>query len=810
VTRGGRARARRTLPLAGLLAVALAAIWPLRGVYTGHAVYQRDVHLVWHAQVEGFVRAVTGGSLPLWDPAPSFGQPLLGDPSAMIAYPPTWLNLLMPAWAYYSLFAVGHLAWTAAGMYLLARRWRVSEIGAALAAALWGLSGPILSFVDLWHHFAGAAWIPWVFLAGQRALVARSRRAVLGWCAAMGAQMLAGSADMVLMTGLAIAAYAAARYVRWRRPFSLRNRALAGRTALAVAGATALSAVMWGPALELALRSTRRALPEHIRTYWSVHPLGMLQAVIPDLWYGVALKREVRAALFESREPFLSSLYLGAASVALVAAALAAGRRPRRRYLALLGAGAALVALGRHAVFYDVAVAALPPLRMVRYPTKAFVLVAFAWALLAGMGFDAWLSGRRRRWAAVPLIAGAFAAITAAAGAWIRWRPGTLAALLLAPGATDISALAHSLLLAAGLAGAAALLAWGALLRPGAARPLAITAAVLACADLAYVHAGLNELAPRTLYARPRVVEVLRQHGARRVYAYDYGYVDTSAHLAGRSVPRLAGVPAGWTTGHAIALGQQMHLMPPTAGRWGLDSAYERDLRGLYPYGMGQLSLFLRRLEGTPAHRRLLQAGATTHAVALHDEGFEDLQPLTRLQGMFVPPVRVFAVPDPLPRAYAVAGVVPADGAAAFAALIDPAVDLRRTVVLPRLAAAAAPPAPAGQVQELERTGDRVRLRASMDRDGWVVLVDAHDPGWKAWVDGRTRPLLAANVAFRAVRVPAGEHVVEMRYRPAGALWGASLSLAAALLLASLALRGAADRRRGPGLEHAAPHAEAP
>jgi len=43
-------------------------------------------------------------------------------------------------------------------------------------------------------------------------------------------------------------------------------------------------------------------------------------------------------------------------------------------------------------------------------------------------------------------------------------------------------------------------------------------------------------------------------------------------------------------------------------------------------------------------------------------------------------------------------------------------------------------------------------------------------------VDGRPAPLLRANVAFRAVAVPAGRHVVDMVYRPTAALVGLVVS----------------------------------
>ena len=74
-----------------------------------------------------------------------------------------------------------------------------------------------------------------------------------------------------------------------------------------------------------------------------------------------------------------------------------------------------------------------------------------------------------------------------------------------------------------------------------------------------------------------------------------------------------------------------------------------------------------------------------------------------------------------------------------------------------------------------------------------VVLVDSFDPGWRAWVDGEPAPILRANVAFRAVPVPPGEHRVEMLYRPRAL----SLGIAVSALTAVIALAAVAALARG-------------
>jgi hypothetical protein len=366
-----------------------------------------------------------------------------------------------------------------------------------------------------------------------------------------------------------------------------------------------------------------------------------------------------------------------------------------------------------------------------------------------------------------------------------------VALLLLDPaaGTGDLRAAAGGLLLAAAFAAPAAA---GAALRPSRSQQvLPLLAGALAVLDVGWSHRDLNPAAPRALYARPPVVDRLREERAQRVYAYDYAFGGGSRRLGGALVPLLARVPEGWDEPRAYALAQQMQLMPATAGRWALDTGYETDLRGLYGYDQGQLALLVREVEDTPLHQRLLRMGGVTHVVAVHQEGLLDLQARHVLPGLFDRPIRLFAVPRPLPRAYAVDAARVAQGRDAFAAVIDPAFDIEREVVLsPGLGPVApAPPgaAPGGTVEIVEKRADRVRMRADMRREGYVVLLEGHARGWRATVDGRPQPMAQANLAFRAVRVPAGQHAVEMVYRPVGALVGGLVTLVSVVVALALA-----------------------
>lgn len=66
----------------------------------------------------------------------------------------------------------------------------------------------------------------------------------------------------------------------------------------------------------------------------------------------------------------------------------------------------------------------------------------------------------------------------------------------------------------------------------------------------------------------------------------------------------------------------------------------------------------------------------------------------------------------------------------------------------------------------IEYTPERVVVDTKLDSDGYLVLTDAWDPGWVALVDGQPVPMTRADVIFRAVLLPPGEHRVEFLYQP--------------------------------------------
>ncbi len=154
---------------------------------------------------------------------------------------------------------------------------------------------------------------------------------------------------------------------------------------------------------------------------------------------------------------------------------------------------------------------------------------------------------------------------------------------------------------------------------------------------------------------------------------------------------------------------------------------------------------------------------------------------------------------DALPRAWIVHSARQSSRSETLEQLGSGAVDPRETALLerppPDLDQPENPSADRATVTEYEADG--ISLETATGAPGLLVLSEVYYPAWKAYVDGEPAPLYAADHALRAVPVPAGEHLVELRYESWTLQTGLAVSLAAYLALAVLVVSAARRRRRG-------------
>ena len=159
-----------------------------------------------------------------------------------------------------------------------------------------------------------------------------------------------------------------------------------------------------------------------------------------------------------------------------------------------------------------------------------------------------------------------------------------------------------------------------------------------------------------------------------------------------------------------------------------------------------------------------------------------------------LPGTHIYENPGVLPRFFLVSRVQrAANMESALAALRARDFDPRMEAVVegPLSPAPGPPTAPPASVRLLAYGARQFTVQTEAAAPAFLVTSETAYPGWHAFLDGQERTPLMTNAAFRGLPVPAGKHIVKMRFDPE-ILWrSAWVTLAAsiALVLALLVRR---------------------
>lgn len=152
---------------------------------------------------------LSAGRLPLWNPHQEAGQPLLGNAQSALGSPLLWPALALPLFPGWNLSLLLRVLVSAAGAFALARDFGRSRAAALLAAAVCGLSGPLVAWLEHPQALTAAA-VPWLLLAVRRAARGAGPGVLAAVAAATALVLVGGHPETALMAALLAAAFLAA------------------------------------------------------------------------------------------------------------------------------------------------------------------------------------------------------------------------------------------------------------------------------------------------------------------------------------------------------------------------------------------------------------------------------------------------------------------------------------------------------------------------------------------------------------------------------------------------------------------------
>jgi hypothetical protein len=89
---------------------------------------------------------------------------------------------------------------------------------------------------------------------------------------------------------------------------------------------------------------------------------------------------------------------------------------------------------------------------------------------------------------------------------------------------------------------------------------------------------------------------------------------------------------------------------------------------------------------------------------------------------------------------------------------------------------------------DIKNSNENITFQTSCKGNSFIVISNTYYPGWKAFVDGQEIDILAVNINSQGINIPAGEHNVRIFYDPSGYKVGKIISILSLLLAITILL----------------------
>jgi hypothetical protein len=746
---------------------------------------------------------VHGQEFPLWNPYSFCGAPFLASIQMGVLYPPNWLHAVLRPERAFCLLLVAHVVLAGIGTWLYCRGRGCSVEASLFAAVAFAVSGRVVL-----HQFAGhphigysAAWLPLVFWTVDRLRTAPNITRAVALGLVLACHFLVGFPMLSLLLAYLLPLYIAIVGPPARGASTCANSRFAALRFALIAAVLALgiSAAQILPTLEYMHESHRGGgLNYDWATTSSFPPINLI-----SLPMGGFFGDEIHLPYWGETSLWESTAFCGVAALLLALAAVCRRNAGRETWFwAAAGIVVMLFAMGRYSFVYDFGYHWLPGVKLFRGVGKLSIFSHLAIAVLAGRGFDAALGAPHRRSRCV-----VFTMIGACALAlWTQFERSVDAPppefwekcfdTIRSPGRfTLLTFPAH--LKAAFLSKSYGFMlqnvCWSCLILAACTGTLLIGARFVRSARVAmlgllclelYLFAGpylkTSNTAP---YLEPsrRLRALLPDQGPWRFCCVSDASDDQLVNqFVYHRFEGIGGVEASLLTRYSTLLQRVTGVEPQLQTYFSLPVVHKP-----------LLNLLNVRYYAAPASA--VRIGDSTRDRRIQENVF------TKDGKSF----DLYENADALPRAFLVHECRSVEYAE-FGAVLVPRLlregAVRATFVEGTeqlsIERASADEIPAESCRIVSSGPTQLRADVVLQKTGLLVVTENFYPGWTARIDGRAARVLPANLAMRAVAVPAGRHTVEMSYEPESFYLGLRICIGTLSIVCGLLVYPVVFRRR--------------
>lgn len=709
---------------------------------------------------------LSSGVLPLWNPLNGMGAPLLANYQLALFYPPGWVLFIFYAvggypwlaWGY-TFFVTLHLVWAGIGVCKVVKDLGFGDLACLVSALAFSLSGYFVSRAGFFSILWTGAWLPWVIFFARRI-----PRTILpdkgtfhvqpGLVLSVTFMLLAGHAQ--LSWYILLLAFSWLCFETFSASDFRTGVIYVLQFVLACLFAAALSAIQLAPTFEYLQQSQRSdavGLLEGLS--YSLWPWRLITLLAPDFFGNPGLGDYWGYGNF-----WEDSIYIGVLPFLLATSTIPLVVFKRKFlsnpglivYLWALVLVSVVLALGKFTPVFIFLYKYIPTFDMFNAPARMMIIAEFCLAILAGIGVEHWArpTGRGLYWLRLA-TAGGFAitlgailslfVLQSAELTFIRsaalagvWALATGAATLTKPDAEERKKMVYwkaSVVILVGIDLVSSM--WN----------------VIPVVDMSFYRVGMPEsrqlgapVASGRLFIRPK--DEYQVKFFRFLRFNDFRPIEPLENMRRVMLPNLN------LMDEIPSANNFDPLLPARFAHW---------METIDDLSEEEITPWLRRMD------------VSLYEVYWpHDRSGVKFTPIEGAQRIRWSPCAI-VVRDEIEAFTAFKNEV-SGSASDQTVIIEAGEDILESK--PCLAGSAT-------LRIVQENPMRLDISVDSETPGWLIVSDVWYPGWVAYLDGGQARLYRGDYLFRAVQLPAGQHLVILQYVPKSFWFGCILSLASGI-----------------------------
>lgn len=373
-------------PVTVISILVLILFFPL---FLNKTLYFRDISMQDFPLTDFVSNSINHLEFPLWNPYMFCGFPQMASLQPPLFYPFTFFYYLFPFNIAMGLFLLIHYVISGYGVYLIGKYFKLNKVSSLLGGIVFALNSFMFELNSLQFMLIAISWFPFIFLSIEKLLDEKNNKNFVNLTIFLMLQVSTGRLDFVYFSLFIVFLQISYRLFKDKDYKNISIKTIfIGISVLVAVSSLAIQVL---PSLEF-VQSTKRGTGISIETatMFSLNPKQLIMFLFNNIFGDTFYNRGISPLASSDIAFFIYNIYVGFVVLVLSLFALI-NKVSKSRFIGFIFLLFIVLSFGKFTPIYEFLHNYLFGFNMVRFPIKLLIFSIFALSILSSMGLQSLL-----------------------------------------------------------------------------------------------------------------------------------------------------------------------------------------------------------------------------------------------------------------------------------------------------------------------------------------------------------------------------------------------------------------------------------